>query len=299
MARSARFMLVQVWGIRSLMERASRIVSILLGLAVMVSVVAGHRSARLRRSVVGEPQGAMAIRREAASARRRQRSPSPRLPRLRRKPQLPCPRQSTRAGAASGNSPARTRVSADAACGATRRRLTRAGSTAAGRRQDRANCRRDCQGPRQDRRRRAANHDRSSTTASPCATAARCNRASVVIKLAGIAARDADATCKETNGKAWPCGAAAKAALARLIHARAVTCEVPKQSAAKDVVARCSVAETDLSTWMVRQGWATPKDTERARACPKRRRPPNRTSSGSGAARSERRGRSLMRRVLI
>jgi endonuclease YncB( thermonuclease family) len=36
---------------------------------------------------------------------------------------------------------------------------------------------------------------------------------------------------------------------------------VPKQSAAKDVVARCSVAETDLSTWMVRQGWAEPKDT--------------------------------------
>jgi len=84
---------------------------------------------------------------------------------------------------------------------------------------------------------------------------------SVVIKLAGIAARDDEATCKGTNGKAWPCGAAAKAALARLIHARAVTCEVPKQGAAKDVVARCSVAETDLSTWMVQQGWAEPKDT--------------------------------------
>ena len=33
------------------------------------------------------------------------------------------------------------------------------------------------------------------------------------------------------------------------------------QGAAKDVVARCSVAETDLSTWMVQQGWAEPKDT--------------------------------------
>jgi len=84
---------------------------------------------------------------------------------------------------------------------------------------------------------------------------------SVVIKLAGIAARDDEATCKGTNGKAWPCGAAAKAALTRLIHARAVTCEVQKQSTTKDVVARCSVAETDLSTWMVRQGWAEPKDT--------------------------------------
>ena len=84
---------------------------------------------------------------------------------------------------------------------------------------------------------------------------------SVVIKLAGIAARDDEATCKGTNGKAWPCGAAAKAALTRLIRTRAVTCEVPQQGAPKEVVARCSVAETDISTWMVRQGWAEPNDT--------------------------------------
>ena len=82
-----------------------------------------------------------------------------------------------------------------------------------------------------------------------------------VIRLAGIAARDADATCKSANGKSWPCGAAAKSALTRLIRSRAVTCELPKQSAQKDVVARCSVAGADLSTWMVRQGWAEPKDT--------------------------------------
>ena len=82
-----------------------------------------------------------------------------------------------------------------------------------------------------------------------------------VIRLAGIAARDADATCKSANGKSWPCGAAAKSALTRLIRSRAVTCELPKQSAQKDVVARCSVAGGDLSTWMVRQGWAEPKDT--------------------------------------
>ena len=84
---------------------------------------------------------------------------------------------------------------------------------------------------------------------------------SAVIKLAGIAARDDEATCKGTNGKTWPCGAAAKAALTRLIRTRAVTCQVPKQGAPKEVVARCSVAETDISTWMVRQGWAEPKDT--------------------------------------
>jgi endonuclease YncB( thermonuclease family) len=80
----------------------------------------------------------------------------------------------------------------------------------------------------------------------------------VVIKLAGIAPRGEDATCKRAGGKTWPCGAEAKAALARLIRSRAVSCEI--QQDAKDVVARCAVAGSDLSTWLVRQGWAEPKD---------------------------------------
>ena len=82
----------------------------------------------------------------------------------------------------------------------------------------------------------------------------------VVIRLAGIAARDADATCKDEKGKSWRCGAAAKAALTRLIRARAVTCELPKGGEHNIFIARCSVAGTDLSTWLVRQGWAKPKD---------------------------------------
>ena len=81
----------------------------------------------------------------------------------------------------------------------------------------------------------------------------------VVIRLKGIAAREADATCKDEKGKPWPCGAAAKAALVRLIHARAVTCELPKGGEHNIFIARCSVAGTDLSTWMVRNGWADPK----------------------------------------
>jgi endonuclease YncB( thermonuclease family) len=86
----------------------------------------------------------------------------------------------------------------------------------------------------------------------------------VVISLAGIAAREADATCKGAGGKTWRCGAAAKAALAKLIRARAVTCTRSKSGEHKIVIARCSVAGTDLSTWMVRQGWAEPKDTNEA-----------------------------------
>jgi len=82
----------------------------------------------------------------------------------------------------------------------------------------------------------------------------------VVIRLAGIAARDADATCKDEKGKSWPCGAAAKIALTRLIRARAVTCELPKAGEHNIFIARCSVGGADLSAWLVRQGWATPKD---------------------------------------
>lgn len=81
----------------------------------------------------------------------------------------------------------------------------------------------------------------------------------VVIRLSGIAAREADATCKDGNGKSWPCGAAAKTALTRLIRTRAVSCALPKGGEHKIFEASCEVAGTDLSTWLVRQGWATPK----------------------------------------
>ena len=80
----------------------------------------------------------------------------------------------------------------------------------------------------------------------------------VVIKLNGIVARKADAQCQDEKGKSWPCGAAAKAALRRLVRARAVVCDLPEAGEQKSFTARCAVSGTDLSTWMVRQGWAKP-----------------------------------------
>jgi endonuclease YncB( thermonuclease family) len=68
----------------------------------------------------------------------------------------------------------------------------------------------------------------------------------VLIRLEGIDAREAAETCNKENGASWPCGAKARAALIRFIRSRAVT-------------ARCSVMGQDLSTWLVRQGWATPQ----------------------------------------
>jgi len=82
----------------------------------------------------------------------------------------------------------------------------------------------------------------------------------VVIWLNGIVASKADAQCHDKQGKNWPCGAAAKTALRRLVRARAVVCDLPEPGEQKSFTARCAVSGTDLSTWMVRQGWAKPND---------------------------------------
>jgi endonuclease YncB( thermonuclease family) len=82
----------------------------------------------------------------------------------------------------------------------------------------------------------------------------------VVIKLNGIVASKADAQCQDETGKSWPCGAAAKTALRQLIRARAVVCDLPGPGEHKSFTARCAVSGTDLSTWLVRQGWAKPND---------------------------------------
>lgn len=81
----------------------------------------------------------------------------------------------------------------------------------------------------------------------------------VMIKLEGIDAREADETCKKESGASWPCGAKARAALIRFIRSRAVTCTLPQGGETKDFAARCSVVGQDLSIWLVRQGWAAPQ----------------------------------------
>jgi endonuclease YncB( thermonuclease family) len=81
----------------------------------------------------------------------------------------------------------------------------------------------------------------------------------VLIRLEGIDAREADETCKKKDGASWPCGAKARAALTLFIRSRAVTCTLPQGGETKDFAARCSVMGQDLSTWLVRQGWATPQ----------------------------------------
>ena len=42
--------------------------------------------------------------------------------------------------------------------------------------------------------------------------------------------------------------------------ARAVVCDLPEPGEQKSFTARCAVSGTDLSAWLVRQGWAKPND---------------------------------------
>ncbi len=82
---------------------------------------------------------------------------------------------------------------------------------------------------------------------------------SAVISLEGIESHDADGTCERKGGTKWPCGAKARRALTYLIRGRAVVCTLPPAGESDAFTARCEVAGDDLSTWLVRQGWATPK----------------------------------------
>lgn len=79
-----------------------------------------------------------------------------------------------------------------------------------------------------------------------------------LITLDGIKAHDADDQCKDAKGRAWACGARARAALTRLIRGRAVSCKVPSSGEQTSLTARCSVGGIDLSVWLLSQGWAQP-----------------------------------------
>ncbi len=81
----------------------------------------------------------------------------------------------------------------------------------------------------------------------------------MTVALAGVKARDPTDKCHALDGREWPCGAVARGALMRLIRGRAVECEMPpaEQSEAGAI---CKVGGTDLSAWVLKNGWAEPAD---------------------------------------
>jgi endonuclease YncB( thermonuclease family) len=77
--------------------------------------------------------------------------------------------------------------------------------------------------------------------------------ANTLVRLSGIEAPDAAQHCSKA-GRAWRCGAAAEAALARLVNGRRVSCALSGTDEAGRALGRCTVRTKDVGAELVRQG---------------------------------------------
>jgi endonuclease YncB( thermonuclease family) len=80
------------------------------------------------------------------------------------------------------------------------------------------------------------------------------------IQLSGVIPMDTSRICTDAAGKSWPCGVLARTALRMFLRGRTVDCDMPEPAKQDGVVASCRYAKTDLSDWLVRNGWAEPVD---------------------------------------
>jgi endonuclease YncB( thermonuclease family) len=76
------------------------------------------------------------------------------------------------------------------------------------------------------------------------------------VRLEGIDAPEAGQTCKRKWFGAWPCGAAATAALTRLVEGRIVSCEPRGHDKYGRTLGVCYLNGRDLNAHMVREGYA-------------------------------------------
>ncbi|MDQ6437415.1 thermonuclease family protein [Mesorhizobium sp. LHD-90] len=75
------------------------------------------------------------------------------------------------------------------------------------------------------------------------------------IAVAGVEPVMPDETCV-SSGRAWPCGARARAAFRAWLRGRSVTCTVPPEADRETIVAACLVGKEDAAAWLVENGWA-------------------------------------------
>nr|WP_319386253.1 thermonuclease family protein [uncultured Roseibium sp.] len=80
----------------------------------------------------------------------------------------------------------------------------------------------------------------------------------LVVTLAHIEPIKLDETCVARQGGLWPCGTRARTFLRGLIRQFKVTCEKLAETGPQQIVATCKRGKIDLSTRMVRYGWADP-----------------------------------------
>lgn len=77
-----------------------------------------------------------------------------------------------------------------------------------------------------------------------------------IVRLAGISAPMRGETCRSGAGEAFDCGAAAAAALTRLVAGQAVTCRIVGQDGFGRGLGQCEAAGADLNRAQVSGGFA-------------------------------------------
>ncbi len=101
----------------------------------------------------------------------------------------------------------------------------------------------------------------------------------LTIRLAGLDAPAVSETCPSRLGGSWPCGRRARTALRAFVRRRAITCDQISEVAPGLIAAQCRRQDTDLSDWMIAQGWARPQEDA-----------PQALRAASEAARAKRKG---------
>ncbi len=79
------------------------------------------------------------------------------------------------------------------------------------------------------------------------------------VQLSGIIPTDVGRMCAGSDGKSWPCGAAARTAFRMYLRGRIIDCDLPSQTWQGTVTGNCRYVRIDLSEWLVRFGWAEPE----------------------------------------
>jgi endonuclease YncB( thermonuclease family) len=75
------------------------------------------------------------------------------------------------------------------------------------------------------------------------------------IKLYGITLPERKKLCTSSLGFRWTCGVAAYVALHNLVQSQSITCNIMSESE-KNVQGQCKVDQTDISVWLLQEGWA-------------------------------------------
>ena len=76
------------------------------------------------------------------------------------------------------------------------------------------------------------------------------------VRMAGIDAPELKQRCDHRNAMMWPCGVDSRQALREKIGDAEVQCEYKARDRYRRILGTCYAEGVNLSSWMVRQGWA-------------------------------------------